>query len=61
MKDKELKPCPFCGGEAALIMKDNCYYVVCASVERCSVEVQTIPKLQKKSAIKIWNKRHGEQ
>ena len=51
MVDKELKPCPFCGGEA-WIYEGNIYWVKC---EDCGVE--QVWSGTKEKAIKKWNTR----
>lgn len=60
----ELKPCPFCGGEASITLYDpydgyqgNCgYYVVCCS--KCSVQMQNS---NKEKLIKEWNRRANDE
>ena len=50
----ELKPCPFCGGEAEAV-KDPCgmgYFAVC---HKC--EIRTLIFLTKEKAVKRWNRR----
>ena len=57
----ELKPCPFCGGEANLIKRNlktgffpsgGTYYVHCKS---CLISTQ--PRKHKEDVIDIWNRR----
>lgn len=48
----ELKPCPFCGGEASLHIHDR-YGVEC---DNCSMGLGCI-KLTKEEAIQAWNTR----
>ena len=52
----DLKPCPFCGGEAQLKedKRLNMWYVTCPS---CKVETD-VDKTQEKP-IAVWNKRNG--
>lgn len=64
-ESKELKPCPFCGGEAAL-MKDEpdnryCdeYRIMCFSGE-CGVAPDHVFE-NKHEAVKAWNTRPLEQ
>lgn len=54
----ELKPCPFCGGEAELFTiylygKVKSYGIACKKCEMQSGTLKT-----KQSVIKRWNKRH---
>lgn len=57
----ELKPCPFCGGEAKLARYDNVgdmdsWFVFCP---KCLVE--TVPRYGfKGEVIRIWNRRAHE-
>lgn len=56
----DLKPCPFCGGEAELRAVDNekintDWYVLCLG---CCVE--TFPSYSRKKAAESWNRRAGE-
>ena len=50
----ELKPCPFCGGKAELIIApDNGWGVVC----RGECESQTCSWVSPKKAAAVWNRR----
>ena len=51
MKDKKLKPCPFCGGEAEVLDHIN-YYVGCSN---CGVSTKGYGKEIK--AVTAWNTR----
>ena len=59
----ELKPCPFCGGEAIVIktdLGDGCaefYHAVCLD---CSVEMKQYECMTRKEAIEAWNRRASE-
>lgn len=60
MTDK-LKPCPFCGGKAALKTMGNGYYVDCAlEKEFCAVIPSTWSYQTAEDAIEAWNARAGE-
>ena len=48
----ELKPCPFCGGEAVLSIVAPCYWVSCSD---CCAETHTLES--EKEAIQAWNTR----
>ena len=51
---EELKPCPFCGGEASIRLYYNGRYGV-----QCDVcGVRGVVKDCKEEAIKAWNARH---
>lgn len=53
MDDRELKPCPFCGGEAYMINnRDGHYSVAC---QDCYVETQS--EKGKTKASTVWNTR----
>jgi Lar family restriction alleviation protein len=59
MKETELKPCPFCGGEAEYktfttgrILKFTAHYIAC-SVCGCQTNVQ----FTNKEAATKWNRR----
>lgn len=57
----ELKPCPFCGGEALLITFRDEYRRLNPSVVHCSVcDVESKVYLRKKEAIEAWNRRYGD-
>lgn len=47
----ELKPCPFCGGEARLDMDFDWSYVYCIN---CQAQIE---RAWKKEAIEAWNRR----
>ena len=52
----ELKPCPFCGGEAKIASVPHgdrkLWYVIC---RKC--EIATFQYLTEKWAVKVWNRR----
>ena len=54
----KLKPCPFCGGEAEVIMGDlwRNYKVGCRNI-KCPIFPRTHSYLTKEEAIKTWNTR----
>ena len=59
---EELKPCPFCGGEA-IIAYDLAYWVV--SCTECPTKLtgyrhngHIVESMTKEEAIKTWNTRH---
>lgn len=62
MNNKELKPCPFCGGECVCIT----YYLYgkitgsSISCKKCHIE-QGTPYKSKQSAIKAWNRRVNDE
>jgi Lar family restriction alleviation protein len=54
----DLKPCPFCGGEAVLSCNDDARcisYVLCS---QCNVRGPS--RIEKDDAIAQWNERIGE-
>lgn len=56
----ELKPCPFCGGEAKIERYDSSLtYVKCAN-SKCPVDPCTMSCRSREQAIKIWNTRFNE-
>lgn len=65
MSNKELKPCPFCGGAARLREYRTFdglisgittrYYVKC---EACRIEVPTLGYESDSEAVKAWNRRN---
>ena len=58
----ELKPCPFCGGEAAVLTKymmfGNWYQPYCINY-KCNTKGENFAT--KKEAIEAWNKRYEPQ
>lgn len=56
MPNKELKPCPFCGGEA-YVGQDECWYWDWeAHCLQCGATFDTLFET-KKQAIEAWNRR----
>lgn len=54
----ELKPCPFCGGEAKIVTYRNEYSRINPTLVGCSVcKTQTALYDKRKEAIKAWNRR----
>lgn len=52
----ELKPCPFCGGEAVIdIWNDGSAWIKCENIYDCSCEMGLFDSA--KEAADIWNKR----
>ena len=52
----ELKPCPFCGGDAELFK--NAGYVYCTTVDCPASELGMVDKNTDEEAIKQWNTRN---
>jgi Lar family restriction alleviation protein len=53
----ELKPCPFCGGEVAILTRfSNGSYKGCVVCMHCQVEMHPF-NLEKKGLIERWNRR----
>ena len=55
----ELKPCPFCGGEAKLVRNWNLYYIMCRSCVAIIGEVKEHPNdfRTRDEVIAAWNRR----
>ena len=53
----ELKPCPFCGGEASIIKyMDGTYCVECEN-DNCNMIAMTVLADTEARAVEIWNTR----
>ena len=60
--EEQLKPCPFCGGKARLYIRLGLWWVSCTtSREECEVDCHTRVCDLPDMAVKIWNKRGGEE
>ncbi len=59
MKETELKPCPFCGGEAKLAISNQCmakaYCVVCKDSHCRGSGRKLVRDIE--TAINAWNRR----
>lgn len=55
---EELKPCPFCGGEAELWASEDGIYGVWCSNPDCYMDVDTRDRTSKEAAIEAWNTRY---
>ena len=57
----DLKPCPFCGGEAEVVLIPNRFidneYIVCCSSISCAIRPKTNRFRCEKKAIEAWNTR----
>jgi uncharacterized Zn finger protein (UPF0148 family) len=59
----ELKPCPFCGGEAKIAEYDTMYlhgFVVRCANDGCSVAVETYIYPTEAEAAEVWNTRSDD-
>ena len=61
----ELKPCPFCGGEARIYMNDSdldniLYYCMCTNDRGCNVLPITLDHYNEAEAAAAWNTRYVE-
>ena len=56
---KELKPCPFCGGEAEIEMDENWYWNYYVFCQECKITTDYYETADE--AIEAWNRREGEQ
>ena len=61
MAEKDVKPCPFCGGAPALlgwISHEDCVHVSCERVDTCPASPNTtMCGLSAKEAVEEWNTR----
>lgn len=53
---KELKPCPFCGGEAELHKTHGIFWINCPN-KKCGVGSATVTKLTEAEVATAWNTR----
>ena len=51
---EELKPCPFCGGEADIRTVGEISYIECAT---CHCQTESVHYKEKNKIIEAWNKR----
>ena len=60
--ENELKPCPFCGGDAIIDygMGINKYWVLCDN-EKCGLRPMTDAYANKSVAKKVWNRRATDE
>ena len=58
-----LKPCPFCGGKAAMERMDvsDCKYRVRCSNVKCKIVLRTRWLKSAEEAAEDWNRRHNER
>ena len=66
MERNELKPCPFCGGEAKYFrtqtLNGPMHKVRCTNFSGCQVrELQTKSFNKKEQAIEAWNRRSDNE
>ncbi len=56
---KDLKPCPFCGGEAVIreTRFSNNYTIGCTAKYRCLMHFQDTSYSSKDEMISLWNQR----
>ena len=54
-EEREIAPCPFCGGPARVLDECDCYSVMC---DGCDAEGPL--RKTEIGAVSAWNKRHKE-
>ena len=55
---EELKPCPFCGGEADLREVTGGFFVVyCTNIKGCALNPTTLGYETQEEAAEAWNRR----
>ena len=63
MKQPDLKPCPFCGGEAYVADLRYGQYVTCHHTDECHIRPDSHPfsgaKIEEQ--IKAWNRRVADE
>lgn len=57
--NEELKPCPFCGGEAELVEHngDLIFYSVSCKNENCFAGAVDVRHFGKETLVEAWNRR----
>lgn len=58
MKDEKIKRCPFCGGEAKVVLSGWNYGIECTE---CAGSLLPVRYQSKESAIAAWNRRDLEE
>ena len=53
----ELKPCPFCGGEAEIVTNNFCCVSVSCKEEECRGYAKYLHYRNNEKAITAWNRR----
>ena len=73
MRDEELKPCPFCGGRAAVTFSHSerkHRYYLCVTCQECNAKSRSFSSFQNPESIHsdaerlaamLWNRRTGEE
>lgn len=56
----ELKPCPFCGGEAKIVKSPENEYIAICRNKQCNASVGFFPNTRKE-AIEAWNRRADDE
>lgn len=58
--NKELKPCPFCGGKACIMKTDYPPWVIYCTICGASVHGCVYGEKEGEKAIEAWNRRYED-
>lgn len=61
MSQTELKPCPFCGGEAIIHYPRHNEVAVLCSRWKCGATISTYGARRKDEVIELWNRRADDE
>lgn len=56
--EKQLKPCPFCGGKPE-IRDTYCYHAFAIHCTKCSAGIGNVGTDTLEKAVKLWNRRYN--